>query len=344
MVALSEIGSEFHSIQNENSNGLNLPSDVFDSALVFSGRTAIETVLRNLPKAKKAVLPSYCCNSMIEPFLQAGITVSFFDVNYYADELQINSSIADDTDIVLWCNYFGYSVSLPDLSEFINHGGVLIEDITHSLYSSAPYHAQSNFLVASLRKWEPLLCGGYCASFGSTLNEKPSKFPGEEFLRNKRSAMDLKMEYLGDFDYSKKRSFLSMFSESNRWLASNYSGLCIDSDSESYIRSINFESHKKARIQNAKVLYNGLKQCRRLKPLFEFEKMECPLVVPIIIEDGLRDLVIKRLIDHGIYCPVHWPHPDADCESNLFDLELSLICDQRYSINDMQRIISVLCD
>lgn len=47
--------------------------------------------------------------------------------------------------------------------------------------------------------------------------------------------MELKKEYLLDLDKEKKTRFLSMFGESNLWLAENYSGLSIDPWSKEYL-------------------------------------------------------------------------------------------------------------
>ena len=78
--------------------------------------------------------------------------------------------------------------------------------------------------------------------------------------------------------------------------------------------------------------------------LFDMNDIDCPLFVPIIIKNGKRDYYRKKLIENKIYCPIHWPQPNEKCESNLYELELSLICDQRYTENDMKKIISILCD
>ena len=70
--------------------------------------------------------------------------------------------------------------------------------------------------------------------------------------------------------------------------------------------------------------------------------MDCPLFVPIVIAKEKRNAIRKKLIDNQIYCPVHWPHPNAECQSNLYEMELSLVCDQRYNGDDMKRIVEVL--
>lgn len=325
-----EIGSEFHSVCLDNGQGLELP---LSGTLVFSGRTGIETVLKQIPNAKKAMLPSYCCDSMIQPFRDFGIEVGYYPVNF-KERLIVEAIIPDDTDIFLWCNYFGFSVPMPDLSGF---NGIIIEDITHSLLSVDSYHIQSHYIVASLRKWEPIYCGGYCAALNNTLDHKPTISPPEEFLNLKSSAMKLKADYLSNLNGEMKSRYLSMFGESNQWVTDNYSGLSIDRWSKEYLSNVDVAEQKKIRINNAKTLYEGLKDS--VEFLFPEEDMNCPLFVPILLNN--RDEVRRVLTANQIYCPVHWPKPE-DCESNLYANELSLICDQRYSDDDMERIVCIL--
>lgn len=327
---IREIGSEFHRVAPDNGLGFSYP---VPGLLVFSGRTAIETVLKEVTGARKAILPSYCCYSMIQPFQNMGIEVEFYSVNF-ENGLKIEVNISENTDIILWCNYFGFTVPMPDLSEF---QGVVIEDITHSLLSAHPYHSHSHYLVASLRKWEPINCGGYCSNVRGKIHYGPTISPPLEYTRMKTVAMELKKEYLLDFDNKKKLRFLSMFEESNQWLAENYSELSIDPWSIEYLSAVDIEGQRQIRRRNAKVLYEGLE--KKAQFLFPIEDMDCPLFVPILLHN--REEVRKTLISNQIYCPVHWPRPDG-CVSNLYDQELSLICDQRYNEEDMERIVSVL--
>ena len=318
---MREIGSEFHRVAPDLGHGLGFPRP---GSLVFSGRTAIEAVLRKLPDAHTALLPSYCCNSMIVPFRAAGIDVSFYKVEW-DDRLKIGMD--GNADILLWCNYFGYK------NEMTSFDGVIIEDITHSILSDKASHPQSDYLVASLRKWEPIICGGYC-SFYVDGEEPPDKF-----VNLKTAAMELKTEYLEEPQTEKKERFLQMFGESNHWLAEHYSGLLIDSYSQHYLQHVEMEKQKTIRRQNARVLYEGLN--RKAQFMFPIEEMDCPLFVPILLQN--RDKVRIHLIKNEIYCPVHWPKPEG-CESKIYNQELSLICDQRYGIEDMERIVSVLSE
>lgn len=338
---MNEIGSEFHEMKYGNGKGIHLPDNVVDYAFSFCGRTAIETVLNNEMNFQKALLPSYCCDSMIQPFISAGINIDFYDV-YYDDGLIIDLSIDDDVECLLWCNYFGFNIDMPDFHKFIKRGGIVIEDITHSFFSKKQYNDQSHYLIASLRKWSPIISGGYCASLNGELKFKPSFSPPQIFLNKKKNAMISKREYLDGDALVEKEAFLREFSESNKWISDNYSHLMIDDESISFLQSINVDYERKIRRRNATILYEGLKNCC-LDFLFKEEEMDCPLFLPVIIKDNKRDLIREKLIENKIYCPIHWPKPDR-CESNLYDMELSLICDQRYNEKDMQRIIDILCD
>ena len=61
------------------------------------------------------------------------------------------------------------------------------------------------------------------------------------------------------------------------------------------------------------------------------------------VEKELR----KYLIDNAIYCPIHWPKSKFHNGINqraemLYSQELSLVCDQRYGSEDMNRIVECI--
>lgn len=342
---VQEIGSEYHYCPVEVPIGESTHRmfPVRDYAYTYSGRTSIETVLRNLTGVKKALLPSYCCDSMIEPFRAAKIEVAFYDV-FWDTEMKMKLQIEDDVDLILWCNYFGFRWEMPDLSWFLDRGGILVEDITHSYLSDEPFHTQSQFLIASVRKWFPLLCGGYCASQIGEFQYKPRTEVSAEFIEMKALAMKQKAEYLACNDERLKEQYLENFSKSNHWLAEHYSELKMDPQSSRYLSVVDVQSIKERRKENAAVIYAWLRKQKRFLPLFDEKDMDCPLFVPIICKDKTqRDALRQRLIAEKIYCPIHWPQPKHNCSSNLYDLELSLICDQRYGKGDMNRMMQVVC-
>lgn len=344
MVKTNEIGSEFpiqYMGNMQSKNKFVFLENINDIAYTFCGRTAIETVLNNEKNIKKILLPSYCCESMIEPFIKNNIEVNFYDVNY-KNNFEYTIDIDGDTNALLWCNYFGFENSMPDFSAFLKHGGIIIEDITHSLLSKKVYNSQSQYLVGSLRKWGPLYCGGICVSLRKKLKYFPKNKPSIDFLELKRNAMIQKMHYLNDEEFIDKNVFLKMFSMSNRWLEENYSNLSMDDESLYNFQNFDFNNFKKIRKENANVLYEGLKDCKYVHFLFEKDKIDCPLFVPILVEPNERNKLREYLVNNNIFCPIHWPKPNSKCESNLYDMELSLVCDQRYNKFDMKRIVNVI--
>lgn len=340
-----EIGSEFQYMDANGGIGFTLPENVNEYTFTFSGRTAIETVIRNEPNIRRVLMPSYCCDSMIAPFRNADIDVCFYPVNYLNGELVIELDISalENVDCLFWSNYFGFYYPMPNLDSFIKSGGLIIEDITHSFLSHRQYNKQSTYLVASLRKWGPFLCGGYCGSVRGNLPYRPGIYPEVAFLDGRRAAMHEKQQYLDGDESIAKENFLERFSICNTWLGNHYSGLMMDDESKDFFYNANQSDIYQKRCINAEALYRGLDNCDNIEFLFNFNMMECPLFVPIILKNKDRDALQKKLINQNIYCPVHWPKPIKGGDSNLYDIELSIICDQRYDVVDMEKIISVIC-
>lgn len=314
-----------------------------DQCLTFSGRTALEIVLRDISHETMALLPSYCCDSMLEPFRAAGIKFKFYRVDY-KDGLNIHLEIPDTCNLILWCNYFGFSMPYPEekLLDFKKHGGIVIEDITHSLFSKSPWHEESDYLVASIRKWGPLISGGLACKGKGKFRGLVWKVPDTDFIRNKMNAMLLKADYLRSGGTEKKKRYLKSFSEYSYRLTQQYSMLPMDEISVSLLNSWDVAQIRSIRQKNTHILYEQLWNMKGLDLLFKSEDYTCPLFVPIILDHAYRDSLRRKLIGKDIYCPIHWPHPAAVCSSNLYDMELSLICDQRYSEEDMLDIISVI--
>lgn len=344
MSLMKEIGSEFCDCsidKGKKTTALEWLMHGQDWAYTFSGRTAIEVVLADIKHIKKILFPSYCCQSMMEPFCKKGIEIQFYDV-YASSGINIEISIPDDCEAVLWCNYFGFNVEFPEekFKEFKSRGGIIIEDITHSLFSEEKYHYVSDYTIASLRKWGALLSGGFCSKKTGEFTTKPYIQPSTEFTLIKKQAMRKKVEYLYGLTED-KNSFLDLYKKANDWVTRHYSFLQIDDISKENITCWDIAKIQNQRKQNAVVLYEKLKNAKKVTPLFNEDQMGCPLFFPIIVKEN-REVLRNELIKNQIYCPVHWPKPKAECDSNLYNLELSLICDQRYSEKDMGRMVDVI--
>ena len=113
-------------------------------------------------------------------------------------------------------------------------------------------------------------------------------------------------------------------------------------DNESYqiLNSIDLLETKRKRVENAKLIYDNMKnKYKELLP-FKLTENDCPLFVPILYKH--RDNLRKELINNRIYCPIHWPCVNGMNDSIIYANELSLICDQRYTSEDIQTYIGKL--
>lgn len=158
----TELGSEFWDIPLSSQENTLFPPH---TAWYLSGRAALAALLAELcaeREVRTAALPSWCCYTMIKPFLDAGLTVSFYPVSLEQGTLLQDFTQCPTCDVTLVMDYFGYrrTAALPQDT-------VVIYDATHSIFSGIPEGAE--YIFGSLRKWAGFLTGGYAfGPFGKT--------------------------------------------------------------------------------------------------------------------------------------------------------------------------------
>lgn len=339
-----EIGSEFWKCEDDlisnNTDFWNLGED---TKFVLSGRTAIYFVLQNIllnHDIKKAYLPTYCCNSMIKPFIDLGIEIEYYDV-YYNNGLKYNINLDEDCDIFFAMNYFGYSSTNMEnyIKNFKEKGKIIIEDITHSFFSSKKFSVYSDYLVGSLRKWFPVTSGGIAVNRQTKFELKLNDNTNEKIISLRKKAMENKSKFINNNE-DLKETFLNQYSESNKLLENDYKNYSIDNDSLKIIMGINLEEILSRRKENSKIIYEKLKNISNMEFLGEYNENDCLLFVPIILEHNLRNELRKYLIENEVYLPVHWPLEEK--LNNVFEKELSLVCDQRYTKEQISKYVDMV--
>lgn len=340
-----EIGSEF-SLRGcpSQAAAVDLPSQLTlgtDWQLTWLGRTAIDLVLCDILAVRPVshvYMPSYCCDSMIAPFLERGIRVSFYPV-IFRKGLRVEADRNVDCDIFFSMNYFG--PALPEQEQLLQHfrakGAVIVEDLTHSLFSGSACHRCVDYAVASLRKWVESPAGGIAVKFNGSFLVKAEDAPPENALAIRMDAMREKHDYLMGKPVD-KASFLEKYALFNTSLEQNYQGKDMDRFTKGFLGNYDFSHMIEKRRENAARLWQQLQHLPGITLLVPPHRDACPLFVPILVADGKRDALHQALVQQQIYCPRHWPVPEH-AESNIYEQELSLICDQRYSCADMDRIL-----
>ena len=328
-VANREIGSEFWSVElSEKENSL-FPDS---SSWYLSGRSALKAIISDIKREKNVssvAMPSWCCDSMITPFLDVEIEVSFYPVYIKDGKLIQKIENAEKSDALFVMDYFGYT----QRHSFDFHGPV-IRDVTHSLFSAQ--YSDADYYFGSLRKWSGFFTGGYAWGI-----KKAGSFKVDsDYVSLRKEAMRQKSLYISGASDSK--DYLSVFSEAEEYLEKcDIGGADIEDEKKAKIFDVEYVRQK--RRENAKILMREISDIALFDSLNE---EDCPMFVPIFMSNEKRDSLRSYLIRNGIYCPIHWPiskyHSLNSVTSNIYERELSLVCDQRYGSEDMYRMVDVI--
>lgn len=330
---IKEIGSEFWNVPTADAPD---QQSLFplDTVWYQSGRVALGAVLDHILQKhalRTAALPSWCCDSMIKPFLMRGIQVKFYSV-YLDDSRHLVQETENfgDCDILLQMDYFGLSrTQRPDVHS------IVLRDITHSLFSED--HQEADYYFGSLRKWTGVWTGGFAFCGNGDLLVRSDISPDAEYVSARKNAMNKKRlfieEGIGD------KQFLSIFGVAEEWLDQHDACAGASERDIAVAQVLDIVRIREQRKQNAAYLLDHLPG---LSFVTEMPDGACPLFVPVFLPQKQRDALKKYLIGRQIYCPVHWPvtqmHQLNDRSLRIYQEEISLICDQRYGLQDMERI------
>ncbi len=337
----NEIGSEFWKADICN---LFSPTIKMPHQYLLTGRTALDFTIQDIKNTRvfnKVYLPSYCCHTMIQPFLENDVEVEFYHVDFkdgrYIYEIDLNKQC----DVVLIMQYFGFYNQ--DVNNYIkqlkDRGKVIIEDSTHSWFSEKPYSLNSDYVIASFRKWTGLNCGAIAIKQNSDFTVTMPDESNTKYIYLRQQAMSLKKEYIV-YGKGQKEVFLEIFNQAEKLIEKDYKNYNVPDDLIKLIQMLDYD-YIRQRNFNANYLINELKSNKGIQSICELNNFDTPLFVPIIVRDNKRNELRQHLIRNNIYCPVHWPLSAVHDIKNthLYDNSLSLICDQRYNIEDLDRII-----
>ena len=333
---MKEIGSEFWEVPTKAS----LSKFPYNAKWFISGRSALYYIITDMKskrKINKVAMPSWCCDSMIKPFVDSGIDVKFYPI-YLDDDGHFMQDLSDlmDCAAVLVMDYFGYTGQ----NNVYDFSGIIIRDVTHSIFSAN--YEDADYYFGSLRKWAGFWSGGYAWAKDISLLTAPIPTPNKHYAILREKAMQEKGKYIREFHDNKE--YLSMFSEAEKLL--DICGICGAEDRDiALLQKLDVEFIRTRRRENAKRLLNSVADIAIFP---ELQASDCPLFVPIMVPKGKRDALRSYLIQNDIFCPVHWPismlHRLDEHTQRIYDEEISIVCDQRYSVYDMQRVCAFIED
>lgn len=353
-----EIGSEFD-INLNLYQGADKQTRVADylnflgnSVFLLSGRTAIELACKDIllsREVRNVYMPAYCCSSMIDPFLKNGITVEFYDVCPEEGRINFKINKNKDIDILYLNNYFGFKspIEIEWVRRKKEEGTIVMYDKTHSLFLvNDTWLEIADYTLCSLRKWFAIISG-------AVLSKREGDFSFHSlkectYTREKLQAQQLKSRYLSGDKYITKEMFYPKFQDFDRKLNSDYVAYKIDDVSCRLLDATDFGMIMRQRKQNASLIYERLQEIKGLNFMFaNLDEEVTPLFVPVLMDTPeLKTKLKSLLIEQQIYCPSHWPKNNLvtpGMEVNkIFDKEISLVCDQRYTTEELDRMIQTI--
>lgn len=326
-----------------------------------SGREAIELALISLEREKpdlpkRCLMPAYMCDSVFLPFLNRGWELIFYTVDRgllsYGEEL-FRLALETDPGLILIHPYYGTDtckeMRVP-LKALRRSGIYVMEDVTQSYYLKGA-GKDVDFVVGSLRKWYAIPDGGFVVS-DLPLAEDVLE-DGEEQANERLSVLTEKWTYLYDNTHSeetRRQEKKAAYREKNYALEEaldHYRGVRrMSRITRAMLSEIDEAAAAKKREENYQNLYEKIDGLRRLRPILQRQGGEAPLYFPIYARE--REELQSFLRDHDIYAPVLWPLGEENRNAFMGDEDyihrhmLALPIDQRYGIDEMERIGEVL--
>lgn len=311
-------------------------SGLFSEISYFStGRDALYSLLASID-FRRVWLPDFLCNSVWAAARQVGKPVGFYPVGENLCAAHEWMSRVEANDVVLLIHFFGMA-DLELLARLRQLDVTVVSDVSHLLFNSAGLSAvaeASDFSLASLRKSAPFPDGAFC---GSNMHSVPA---ANEATR--REFWTLRAAALSSRCYSARQGFAD---DENFFLFRQAEAILDDSPAGRHAMSFlaggilngsRLSIERGTLAENAEVLAAGLGRVCEVPAHGRGISQYFPCVFH---ERRQRDDVREALSSERIHCPVHWdttflpdPHP-------LSDRILSIPCDARYAVRDMERIV-----
>lgn len=333
------IGGEFSIAVTDVLNAETRHLHTTDVYTYSSGRAALYQVLKYLQKEKginRILLPDYLCGSVLVPAKSLDFEYTFYSIDEALElDQEVIAKLYDQTTVVLLINYFG----LKDLSmqvaciRELDPNAIIIEDDVQAYYEFKKPLGDVDFKFTSLRKTFAVPDGGLVkTNFHLPKIETPNTFG-----QYKAAAGLLKSMRDGNFN---DQIYLEMFEKGEDLIDSELE--CgMSRIAEKLYGIMDEERVKVRRLNNARYLIDGLEK-KGIHPILPLLEDHVPLFIPIYLEN--RDEVRRRMFQHELFCPVHWPLEGMPLNrgADMAKHELSLIIDQRYNVQDMKLIMSLI--
>lgn len=294
-----------------------------DGIFVNTGRNALELILNTIPVIQNIYIPYYACDVVLEPLNKLGVNYKFYHIN---EKLELSSTIELKKDeYILYTNYFGIKDKyIKELNK--KYDTSLIVDNAQALYATPTAKC-----IYSPRKFVGIPDSG----IAYTDNYVDINYYATD------CSFDRFEHLLVRHDKGATNGYTSFKENSAKLKDQNIKQTSVLT--KQLISSIDFKAIQQKRIENFKYLHSHLKNTNLLD-IDNFGDFVCPMVYPYYtIDETLK----QHLVENKIFCATYWPNVFEWCKKDDLEYKLanniiSIPIDQRYGIEDMNRIIRII--
>lgn len=293
-----------------------------DAIRLNTGRNSLEYILR-ARKYKKAYIPYYTCDVVLEPFKKLGIPYEYYHIDIHF-EIRDRFAIKEG-EALLYTNYYGLKQRyVEQLAAKV--GNRLIVDNTQAFYVK-PVEGIDTFYTC--RKFFGVPDGAYLYT------DKLLDMELEQDLSYKRMLSLTKR-----IDLSPEAGYQDFRDTSNALVGQPIKRM--SKLTQRMMQGIDYKAVAEHRRSNYQLLHEAL--CKENNLDLSLEEDAVPMVYPYLVSvKGLRD----KLIENKIFVARYWPSvlecttPD-DIDYLLAYQMQPLPIDQRYGEVEMNNIIKII--
>lgn len=369
-----ELGSEFYieleKIEKKTDSILSFIEKT-DSVFTDSGRSAFRLFFETV-RIEQIFLPDYLCESILS-CIPRECEIVFYSVT---DELSVNWDCVErqlqqkrKNCCLYLLPYFGKDFTEEEKRRIREwkerYDCIVVEDRTHKFFTALECETSNfplqmrgvlnegnggsvyqekvervdtedyvDYVLSSIRKWVPISDGGVITRINPDRPAFSKKLISSTRTR-KIEAMVLKKYYL-EQQVECNEVYRKIFMEEEEKFDTCQEILRISQLSRFLLYCYSIQEIKEKRKRNAMYVADAIKSFSFLKPVLSFESGETPFTFPIYTEN--RDKLRAFLIQHRIYCAVHWPMKQSEISRKI----LSLPIDQRYGEEELSYMIRIL--
>ncbi len=269
-------------------------------------------------KIKTLYIPFFLCSSAEQACKKEGAEIKYYSIGI--DFLPLDFNIKEN-EWVYVVNYYG-QISNNNILELKHKYNNIIVDNVQAYYQM---HIDGIDTIYTCRKFFGVPDGAFLYT------DKTDAIELETDISYNR------MEYLLGRYEKTGSEFYSLYAQNEE----SYNELPVKRMSKltvNLLRGIDYDFVKKRRIENFTYLHNRFKSINKLN----LTVPEGAFMYPLYIENGAE--IRKRLQGEKIYIPTLWPDVFEICNTEQLEYDMAmnilpLPVDQRYNIDDMERIV-----